>query len=177
MRVPEVVRSSINRAIAVRVAQQVEPARADAAGRDEQLAAELSGALARVAALEERLQRSDDALAELQRRVGEQEGRQGYVDGRLDRLEGDLAWNSSEIERLAPQAASFESRLERAARPIVVTGELESLPEARLLVDVVREEHARARARLALISAYEERIRRLEARVAQYASAPTEVPG
>jgi hypothetical protein len=95
------------------------------------------------------------------------EGRLAHIDGRLDRLEGDLAWNSSEIERMAPQAASFESRLERAARPIVLTGDLESLPEARLLVDVVREEHARARARLALISSYEERLRRLENRAAE----------
>ncbi len=45
-------------------------------------------------------------------------------------------------------------------------GSLEDLPESRLLVDVVREEHARVRARLSLVSAYEERLRRLEARAA-----------
>jgi hypothetical protein len=47
----------------------------------------------------------------------------------------------------------------------VLIGALEDLPEARRLVEVIREEHSRVRARLALVSAYEERLRRLETRM------------
>jgi tetrahydromethanopterin S-methyltransferase subunit G len=86
----------------------------------------------------------------------------GTAEQQLGRLEEQATWNAHQISRLAPQAAAFEQRLEREARPIVVRTDGEDLPEARLLVDVVREEHTRVRARLSTLSAYEERIRRLE---------------
>ncbi|TYP89856.1 hypothetical protein [Blastococcus xanthinilyticus] len=89
---------------------------------------------------------------------------------RLDEVQRESSWSANELARLAPQAAAFEARLEQRARPVVLTGGLEDLPEARLLVDVVREEHARVRARLSLVSAYEERLRRLEQRPAPVAA-------
>ena len=117
-------------------------------------------------------QRFDDVLAQL----GDLRGRIERIEGRLDELGGhghhlgerldhvahESSWSANELARIAPQVAAFETRLEQQARPQVYTGELADLPEARLLVDVVREEHARIRARLALVSAYEERLRRLE---------------
>ena len=117
-------------------------------------------------------QRFDDVHAQL----GDLRGRIERIEGRLDELGGhghhlgerldhvahESSWSANELARLAPQVAAFETRLEQQARPQVYTGELADLPGARLLVDVVREEHARVRARLSLVSAYEERLRRLE---------------
>jgi uncharacterized protein involved in exopolysaccharide biosynthesis len=101
-----------------------------------------------------------DRLAELERRLGD-------IDGRLGAVERESAWSANELARLNPQVSAFETRLEQQARPEVLTGGLEDLPEARNLIDAIREEHARVRARLALVSAYEERLRRLEARMLQ----------
>ncbi|MCF6507973.1 hypothetical protein E9549_11240 [Blastococcus sp. MG754426] len=103
---------------------------------------------------------------ELADRGADVEKRLGEVQHRLDAVERESSWSANELARLAPQAAAFETRLEQVARPTVLTGELADLPEARLLLDVVREEHARVRARLSLVSAYEERLRRLEQRTA-----------
>ena len=107
-----------------------------------------------------------DLLAEVEdlerRLVAAEEAVRGLRE-QVDRTTGTAEWSANELARLAPQAAAFEQRLERAARPVVLTGELTDLPEARELVVAVREEHARVRARLALVSAYEERLRRLEA--------------
>jgi uncharacterized protein involved in exopolysaccharide biosynthesis len=101
-----------------------------------------------------------DRLAELERRLGD-------IDHRLGAVERESAWSANELARLNPQVSAFETRLEQQARPEVLTGGLEDLPEARSLIDAIREEHARVRARLALVSAYEERLRRLEARMLQ----------
>jgi len=101
-------------------------------------------------------------LDDLERRMGDVERAVSELRERLDRTTGTAEWSANELARLAPQAAAFEERLERAARPTVLTGELTDVPEARELLTAVREEHARVRARLALVSAYEERLRRLE---------------
>jgi uncharacterized protein involved in exopolysaccharide biosynthesis len=93
------------------------------------------------------------------------EHRIGEFERRLDAVERESAWSANELARLNPQVSSFETRLEQRARPEVLTGAVADLPEARNLIDAIREEHARVRARLALVSAYEERLRRLEARV------------
>ncbi|RZU33050.1 hypothetical protein [Blastococcus saxobsidens] len=119
--------------------------------------------------VEEQVVELRDLVGALERTTRELADRGTELDKRLGELErwvGDVAressWSANELARLAPQAAAFEARLEQQARPTVLTGELADLPEARLLVDVVREEHARVRARLSLVSAYEERLRRLE---------------
>ena len=120
--------------------------------------------------------RVDRRFDEVHSQIGDLRGRIERIEGRLDEVAGhghhlgerldhvahESSWSANELARIAPQVAAFETRLEQQARPQVYTGELADLPEARLLVDVVREEHARIRARLALVSAYEERLRRLE---------------
>lgn len=88
----------------------------------------------------------------------------GAAGEELRRLDEQATWNAHQISRLAPQAAAFEQRLEREARPLVVRADGADLPESRMLVEVVRDEHARIRTRLSALSAYEERIRRLEDR-------------
>jgi hypothetical protein len=124
-----------NEAVAWRVAEQVDPLRAE---------------------LHDWVRRLDHL--NLENRLAE-------AERRLDAVERESAWSANELARLNPQVSSFETRLEQQVRPEVLTGALEDLPEARNLVEVVREEHARVRARLALVSAYEERLRRLEARI------------
>jgi chromosome segregation ATPase len=114
--------------------------------------------------LRDQLRRIEDRLADLGGRDGELDKRLGELERRLDPVQRESSWSANELARLAPQAAAFEERLEKLQRPVVLTGELADLPEARLLVEAVREEHARVRARLALVSAYEERLRRLELR-------------
>jgi chromosome segregation ATPase len=134
----------MSEAVAWRVAEQVEPVRHE---------------------VDERLRRLEEQrIVDLDRRLDE-------LDRRLDEVRRESAWAANELARIAPQVAAFETRLEQQARPEVLTGALEDLPEARALVDVVREEHARVRTRLALVSAYEERLRRLEAQVLRDAGA------
>jgi uncharacterized protein involved in exopolysaccharide biosynthesis len=128
-----------NEAVAWRVAEQLDPVR-DAVHRIETTHVE--------------------RLDHLERRLGE-------LEVRLHAVERESAWSANELARLNPQVSAFETRLEQQARPEVLTGDLEDLPEARNLVDTIREEHARVRARLALVSAYEERLRRLEAHLIQ----------
>lgn len=100
------------------------------------------------------------------RHIEEDFGRRlGELERRMGEVERESSWSANELARISPQVASFETRLEQQARPEVFTGELANLPEARHLLDSIREEHARVRARLALVSAYEERLRRLEARL------------
>jgi uncharacterized protein involved in exopolysaccharide biosynthesis len=123
-----------NEAVAWRVAEQLDPVRAD---------------------FDERLRRLEDDFG---RRLGD-------LERRMDAVERESSWSANELARIAPQVAAFETRLEQQVRPEVVTGSAEDLPEARALLETVREEHARVRARLALVSAYEERLRRLESRV------------
>ena len=109
----------------------------------------------------------DPLRTELHESLGRLEHRLAEIERRLDAVQRESAWSANELARLNPQVSSFETRLEQQARPEVLTGALEDLPEARSLVETIREEHARVRARLALVSAYEERLRRLEARMLQ----------
>lgn len=131
-----------NEAVAWRVAEQLQP-------------------------LEHTLHRMEEEQAGHRDRLGDLERRVGDMEGRLGAVERESAWSANELARLNPQVSAFETRLEQQARPEVLTGGLEDLPEARNLIDAIREEHARVRARLALVSAYEERLRRLEARMLQ----------
>jgi uncharacterized coiled-coil protein SlyX len=107
----------------------------------------------------------DPLRSELHQGLRGLERRLDDLERRLDGVERQSAWSANELARLNPQVSAFETRLEQQARPEVLTGALEDLPEARKLVEVIREEHSRVRARLALVSAYEERLRRLEARM------------
>lgn len=127
--------------------------------RNDDLDRRLDGMAARI----EQLAAAVD-LKNVSERVDRLDQVTGAAQEQLRRLDEQAAWNAHQISRLAPQAAAFEQRLEREARPLVVRTDGADLPESRLLVEVVREEHARVRARLSTLSAYEERIRRLEDR-------------
>ena len=111
----------------------------------------------------------DPVRRELDERIGRLEedfGRRlGELERRMGEVERESSWSANELARIAPQVSAFETRLEQQARPEVFTGGLADLPEARHLVDGIRQEHAQVRTRLALVSAYEERLRRLEARL------------
>lgn len=103
--------------------------------------------------------------AEVRRLREDTDRRLAQLDRRIGAVERQADWSANELARLAPQVAALETRVEQKARPTVLAGGLEDLPEARGLVDLVRDEHARVRARLAMVSAYEERLRRIEQRL------------
>ncbi|WP_448641018.1 hypothetical protein [Geodermatophilus sp. URMC 63] len=138
---------------------------------EEQTSATFAGLRGHVDALADTVHRLEDTVRGLADSGEHLDKRLAELERRVDDVARESSWSANELARLAPQAASFEVRLEQKARPVVLTGALEDLPESRLLVDVVREEHARVRARLSLVSAYEERLRRLEAQAAARASA------
>jgi predicted nucleic acid-binding Zn-ribbon protein len=84
----------------------------------------------------------------------------------LDQLGGRVAWTENEMRRMSAHLAAVDERLAGVERPVTPgqSGETED-HEARTLVDEIREEHARIRARLTAIARYEERIGRLEAAI------------
>jgi predicted nucleic acid-binding Zn-ribbon protein len=84
----------------------------------------------------------------------------------LDQLGGRVAWTENEMRRMSAHLAAVDERLAGVERPVTAgqPGETEH-HEARALVDEIREEHARIRARLTAIARYEERLGRLEAAI------------
>lgn len=99
-----------------------------------------------------------DRLRAVEDRLAALEGRVGGFEPRL--IEAEQA-----IQRLAPQVSALEKRVEDlrdGAQP--VQADDAQVAEARQLLDAVRAEHERIRARLALVSSYEERLRLLEGR-------------
>lgn len=99
--------------------------------------------------------------------------------GRLQRLRdalraaGDnerrIADLERELVRVSPQLAALEERVEQLAARLSAppVGEVDDaqLAEARSLVDEVRAEHARVRARITAATVFEERLRVLESRL------------
>jgi uncharacterized coiled-coil protein SlyX len=121
--------------------------------------------------------RAEDALAwritqavdEVRREVdevrGEVDGRIRALEDRLNGLEPRLVEAEQVLLRMGPQLAALEGRVEDArqcAQPVAASPD--DVAEARQLLDAVRAEHERLRARVALASSYEERLRVLEGR-------------
>ena len=120
-------------------------------------------------------------LKALRARADDQQGRLARQDERLEELKAQVTYlerartmESSERERRDAQFGAIEVRLAeleqrlRDARPAIgVAPDDESLATAIDLVEVVRTEHARVRARMQVVSAYEERLRRVEESVAE----------
>ena len=68
-----------------------------------------------------------------------------------------------DLDRIATDLRSLEQRIDGLASGATpVTGDETEVAEARNVLDAVRTEHARVRARLQVVSRYEERIRRIE---------------
>lgn len=90
------------------------------------------------------------------------------VTTRLDRQHGRIAAVERDLARVGPQLAGLEARFEdlreRLDRPEVDEGDLS---EAMEVVDEVRREHERIRARLSAAARFEERLRQLEEQVAR----------
>lgn len=84
---------------------------------------------------------------------------------RQQRRLGDL---ERELMRLSPQVAALETRLEEMRVRLdgdVAPTSPEATREARGLVDEVRAEHARVRARISAATVFEERLRVVEEQV------------
>ncbi len=120
-------------------------------------------------------------LKALRARADDQQGRLARQDERLKELKAQVTYlerartmEASERERRDAQFGAIEVRLAeleqrlRDARPAIgVPPDDEALATAIDLVEVVRTEHARVRARMQVVSAYEERLRRVEESVAE----------
>ena len=97
---------------------------------------------------------------------------------RLDALEKEMAVARVDLDRIATDLRSLEQRLDAmtaAADP--VTGDEAEVVEARNVLEAVRSEHARVRARLQVVSRYEERIRRIEEAVVKLYGGDLRGPG
>lgn len=96
-----------------------------------------------------------DRVEGLEREVGD-------LRARLDAAAGEASWANNQLDRLAPQIAALEQRLERTARAARSGGSPTATAVAAGEPLDGAAEHERIRARQALVSAYEERLRRLE---------------
>lgn len=87
---------------------------------------------------------------------------------RIAPYEKDQRIRELDSQRALQQLGALETRLgrlEEKLEPNHLSDDDESLAQARSLVDTVRREHDQVRVRFQVISAYEERMRRLEAAV------------
>ena len=118
----------------------------------------------------ERLTRLTDRVAKLSSRLQAQHEATTRLDRRLADIERAAKVRATEHDKLGFQFGAIEQRL-GALEQRVSDGDLvvdaPAEAEARRLLDEVRAEHARVRARLQVVSAYEERLRRVEESVAQ----------
>ncbi|HET8642717.1 MAG TPA: hypothetical protein VFM37_12310 [Pseudonocardiaceae bacterium] len=102
---------------------------------------------------------------ELQRQLDDHWQRLDRLEGRINDLQFKLDFAVDETRRLEPHIASLEERvttLDEVATERLVPPANGELSEARSVLDEVRSEHARVRARLTAVAKYEERIGRLE---------------
>lgn len=107
--------------------------------------------------------RADEQIAA---QLGNLHARLDQITRRLDEIGHENFWTAEEMRRVAPQVGALEVRMEdmRVAMQ-VPSGSPEELGEARAIVEDVRREHDRAKARLEAASWYEDRIRQLEDQV------------
>jgi archaellum component FlaC len=111
--------------------------------------------------------RAEEQLGTVHERIDTIERRLAEIDQRL-RVVGQIARGAkSEVGRVASQAAALETRVEDIRQGSQLIGSSAEPDDARSVVDEVRREHQRVRARLTAISWYEDRIRQLEAQVVQ----------
>lgn len=88
------------------------------------------------------------------------------VGPRMADLERRLADAVREIGRMGPQLAALETRVEELAARLAPspTGDAADVEAARNVLEEVRAEHARVRARISAATVFEERLRVLEER-------------
>jgi len=119
----------------------------------------------------------DPRLAGSDRRLADIEGRLRRQRRELDRVSREVTACASLLQRLIPQLAALEVRLSEQQRdPATVTGTPDEVEQARSIVDEVRREHDRVRARLSGVAWYEDRLRKLEERIEALDSGSEEAP-
>lgn len=108
---------------------------------------------------------SKDGLAAVRRALDKAHRLPDDVPDRLAEVEQRLADAERELVRVAPQVAALEARLEdlvsRLDRTPLSATDAEQA-EARSLLEEVRTEHARVRARITAATVFEERLRVVE---------------
>lgn len=112
---------------------------------------------------------------EQQQRLGRQDQRLGDLEARVKDLDRATVLDTTERERRDAQFGTLEVRLadleqrlaDSAAGATGIPLDDEQLAQGRGLLDEVRTEHSRIRARMQVVSAYEERLRRVEESVAE----------
>lgn len=116
----------------------------------------------RTRGLADRVNNLEHATADHRRRLDD-------AEHNLEQARGDLRWTRAELDRLIPHVAAQEGRLEtlRESMSLVPTTDTPQIAEARTLIEEIQRQHAQIRVRLAGISRYEDRLRRLEDRAEQ----------
>jgi hypothetical protein len=165
-RVPGVRQAGIrvDRFVRSRADEAVAGAQAQFRGELDLLARRLETRLDdQLADLRRRLDGATALLAEHDRSRHEHWARLGSVSDEAGRLRFD-------VDRMVPVVAALEARVEKLHQDAVPPS-VPPLDEAssadfelhlRHLLDEVRREHAQVRARMSVVAAYEERLRRLE---------------
>jgi len=118
-----------------------------------------------VLACAQRLDQVDEALDRRAQRADQQGAELAAVAAAVTRLSEVLTWNQNELQRFSTQLASLEARVERQHWVDGLPGApADDSEPVRTLLEEARAEHERTRVRLAYLSSFEERLRRLEDR-------------
>ncbi|MFG1639189.1 hypothetical protein ACGFMK_02770 [Amycolatopsis sp. NPDC049252] len=117
--------------------------------------------------VDERTRVLADRVNDLEHATADHRRRLDSAEHSLEQARGDLGWARAELDRLIPHVAAQEGRLEtlRESISLVPNTDTPQLAEARTLIEEIQRQHAQIRVRLAGISRYEDRLRRLEDRV------------
>jgi chromosome segregation ATPase len=84
---------------------------------------------------------------------------------RLNEAAAKQEWTENEVRRISPHLAAVDQRVAGLERP---RADGEPTPAARELVEEIRSEHARVRARLTAVATYEQRIAKVEQAVSAF---------
>ena len=132
----------------------------------------------KVKALEGRLARVEDQLRSQGERLRSQRDRLDRQREALDEVSGAARRAPELFEILTSQVSAMEERLQGLLERVDLvsydaTGADQA--EARSLIEEVREEHRRTRVKFGVVVSYEERLRRLEAALAEEMTAAAEL--
>ena len=135
-----------------------------------------SGLRARVTRHATALAKLRESVDRLRERVQKQDARLAAVEGAVSDFQRATALSTVERERRDTHFGTMEVRLAdleqrvhdaRASGGQADSPDAEALAAGRSLLEEIRVEHARIRARMQVVSAYEERLRRVEESVAE----------
>lgn len=106
-----------------------------------------------------------EAVARIRERLDRQSERLGRLEKRGFDTYKEAEFHVREMKRIAPQLAALERRVEEMRQRLEAAPRVDEpaeLAESRSLIEEVRREHAQVRVRLSAVTAYEERLRRIE---------------